>query len=376
MKGLITNYLLLIVIGILMSISSTYKLLLAQNLPVYMEVLELIIVLIIIFIFSIIILNLKLNFVKIIYKNASPLLLINIIFLILVLFIGKSVGGANSSLDLKFFNFQPIEFYKIALILYLAKILSKKPSYDSLKKKLFLPIFSLLLIFLEPDLGGTIIIFLLLITILILNGAYLKIIFKYLTMFFTLTLGLAYIILKFIPDKMYQIERIGAWINPFNYLDGAGGNLVQSYIAINRGGLFGTGYLQSAQNTGFLFASSTDFVFAIIAEELGIIGVILVIVLLLTFAYQIYLVGIRSNKKFEYLYCSGYASLILIQTFINVGGVTGLIPMTGVPLPFISKGINSFISLNLGFLIVLLINKQTRKEINEKKRSLHTHSIL
>ena len=346
-KLLLGNYLILIIIGIGMVFSATYKSLLVSEGKPFSELFQIIFIFIIIIALAILILYKKDKLYKYFYKNIELFYFITIGFLFLVLTkVGLELGGANSSISLGVVNFQPLELIKIIMIFYMAKKLvtvdEKKPIVYFLKV-LFWPVVSLVLVLLEPDLGGVIILLSLMIVMLLINGKHLKILLPLIGIFSLLGV----LIMRFIlaSGVGYQSDRILAWINPFSILEGAGGNLVQSYIAISNGGIFGTGYLNSAQNTGFLYASSSDFIFSIILEEWGILGGFTVIVLLFTFAYQIYLVGRRSNKKYEYLVCSGIAFLIMIQTAINTGGVTGVIPMTGVTLPFISTGINSFIFL-------------------------------
>lgn len=368
MKALVTNYLLLIIIGIFAVYSTTYKALIGMGASPWFEVLKLLVVIVCLFIIFIFLIITRKTIYKFINYNIKMAYFILLILLGVVLTkLGTVVGGAHSSINFGVFNFQPIEYFKVVSILYMAKILSKD-DYNKLsdkefiKKKLFFPAVSLVLIMVEPDLGGTIIMTSLILIMLFLNNRRTKLVFK-------ITALLASIgVLGFTVLGVIGYDRVASWINPFEHIDKAGGNLVQSYIALSHGGLLGTGYLNSIQNSGFLFASSTDFIFAIIAEETGIIGVSIVLFLLFSFSYQIYKVGVKSKKKYEYLVCSGIAFLIIIQTAVNVGGVTGVIPMTGVTLPFISRGINSYVTLNIAVFYVFLIYLNTNEEKKDEKR--------
>ncbi len=374
MRNLIINYILLVVFGIMMVYSTTYKMLVANDILPYKNALETIIVLL--FLTGIAFLVIKKR--KFFYKIINHLIILFFWLTILLLFLvfippfGIELGGARSSINLIAFNFQPIEMAKIVLIMYIAKVFSTNTNLSNseyLIKIIFPAILMVVLVFVEPDLGGAVLLSGIVVSMIFANGKNLKIM---IITFIICLLGviLVFAIVPFLLDaSQYQIARLVAWKNPFDpsVSSNAGQNLIQGYTSISNGGIVGSGFLNSAQTTGFLFASSSDFIFTIIAEEFGILGVLGVIVSLFIFSYQIFMVGVKSNKKFEYLYCTGFAFLILIQSFINIGGVTGVIPMTGVTLPFISKGINSFFFLSVGFIFVLMIYMNTK---DEKKRKL------
>ncbi len=377
MKNLIINYFLLVVFGIMMVYSTTYKMLIAQESLPYKNALETLIVLVFLSIFTIFLLKkrtFRRNFYAFANKMIIPAFVITTVLLLLVFVpgIGISLGGARSSINLIFFNFQPIELAKIVLILYLAKIFSTNTNLsngDYIVKIIMPSLLMVGLVFLEPDLGGAVLLTGILVVMIFANGKNFKII---ITTFILCIIGviLVFAVLPFLLDSsQYQVARLVAWKNPFDpsVVGTSGQNLIQGYTSISNGGILGAGYLNSAQTTGFLFASSSDFIFTIIAEEFGLLGAIGVITGLFVFSYQIFMVGVKSSKKFEFLYCTGFAFLILIQSFINIGGVTGVIPMTGVTLPFISKGINSFMFLSLGFVFVLMISANIR---DEKRRKL------
>ncbi len=373
MRNLIINYFLLVVFGIMMVYSTTYKMLIVQDSLPYKNALETIFILFLLIGLTIFMLKNRKFFYKMINSMIIPMFFITmgLLFLVFIPPFGIELGGANSSINLIFFNFQPIELAKIVLIMYIAKVFSTNTNLSNGEYivKIILPVLIMIgLVFKEPDLGGAVLLSAILVIMIFANGKNFKII---ITTFIICVIGviLVFAVLPFLLDSsQYQVARLVAWKNPFDpsVVGTSGQNLIQGYTSISNGGLLGAGYLNSAQTTGFLFASSSDFIFTIIAEEFGLLGALGVIVALFAFAYQIFMVGVKSSKKFEYLYCTGFAFLILIQSFINIGGVTGVIPMTGVTLPFISKGINSFMFLSLGFIFVLMIKANIKDEKKEK----------
>ncbi len=375
MKNLIINYFVLVTFGIMMVYSTTYKMLIVQGSIPYKNALETIVIIILLSGFTVALLKFRKNLYGFINKMIIPIFFITIGLLILVFIppIGISLGGARSSINLIFFNFQPIELAKIILILYLAKVFSTNTNLsngDYIIKIIAPAILMIGLVFIEPDLGGAVLLSGILVIMIFANGKNFKII---ITTFILCMLGviLVFAVLPFLLDaSQYQVARLVAWKNPFDpsVVGTSGQNLIQGYTSISNGGILGAGYLNSAQTTGFLYASSSDFIFTIIAEEFGLIGAIGTVATLFAFSYQIFMVGVKSSKKFEYLYCTGFAFLILVQSFINIGGVTGVIPMTGVTLPFISKGINSFLFLSLGFTFVLMIKANITDEKRRKLR--------
>lgn len=375
MKRLIINYLILVFFGMMMVYSTTYKILVANNQFPYKNTIETLIILIFLAFIALV----SLKYRKVIYNfinHVSIYLFMGTIALLILVFIppfGIKLGGAWSSINLVFVNLQPIEIAKITIIIYIAKVFSTNTNLstsDYILRIIGPSLFVVGLIFVEPDLGGALLIAGLVIVLIVVNGKNFEIIIP--TVIITIIgVIMVFAVLPYVLDGAgYQVARLTAWKNPFDpSVIGQGGeNLIQGYTSISNGGIVGTGFLSSAQTTGYLFASSSDFIFTIIAEEFGILGVLGVLVSLFFFAYQIFMVGVKSGKKYEYLYCTGFSFLILIQTFINVGGVTGVIPMTGVTLPFISKGVNSFFFLSLGFIYVLMIKKGITEEKIAKRR--------
>ncbi|MGL4589321.1 MAG: FtsW/RodA/SpoVE family cell cycle protein [Mycoplasmatales bacterium] len=311
----------------------------------------------------------RINLYKILNKITYPLFFATLICLLVVLGLGdlSKRGGARSVIPLGIIDFQPLELFKIAVILFLAKKMSTvkyNSTFKELLKMLYLPALGIGLIALQPDLGGAIISAAVIGMIFVLNGQYVMQMLQY----GVLTIGGVILSLPILLQS-YQSARFSTWINPFIDPKESGFQPIMSYVAISNGGLLGVGLFNSTQKTRNLTQADTDFIFSIICEELGIIGALFVIVSLMGLAYLIIKVGKRAKDRFGMLYCYGFAMLIVAQTFINIGGVTGVIPMTGVTLPFISRGVNSFMFLSIGILITVIVEKNNLKErkIEEKR---------
>ncbi len=300
-------------------------------------------------------------------RLATPMMLCADGMLILVYLFGVETVGAQMSIGIGPFNFQPLEMYKIAIILYLAATFSTvKPTDDylDLAKKLILPGFGLILIFIQPDLGGVMIGVIVIFIMLVFNGQYIK-------QILISTLGLATVAIVGAGTLLhgYQMDRILNWINPFNDAQGGGYQLIQGYIAISNGGLLGKGYMNSIQKAGALSQAQSDFIFAVICEELGLIGAVFTIAILVALALVLFSIGNKAHERFGMLYCYGMGALLLTQMFVNIGGVTGIIPLTGVTLPFISKGINSYVFLTAGVFLAIPISQVSYREQRRERKT-------
>ena len=163
--------------------------------------------------------------------------------------------------------------------------------------------------------------------------------------------------------------RFSTLTNPFSNEEGTGYHISNSLIAIGNGGLFGRGLGNSIMKLGYLPEPHTDFIFSIIAEELGLIGCVVVIGLLFFIVYRAFELANKTNSYFYKLVCVGIASYIGSQTFVNLGGISGTIPLTGVPLPFISFGGSSMISLSIAMGLLLITAKQIKIEELRKKKA-------
>lgn len=288
--------------------------------------------------------------------------------LLVVLLIGNAAvrSGARMVIPLGFVDFQPLEFFKIAIILYFAYEFSTVKPTDTLMdsiKKLIVPIAGLLLIIVQPDFGGAMICMIVIFFMLIINGQNLR------QLGLLTAAGGLFGVVGFTFLQDYQKARVFMWLNPFNDAQGSGYQLINSYVAISNGGLLGSGYMSGIQKAGYLTQPGSDFIFATICEELGLLGAIFTIGILFAIAMLAISIGNTAHERYGMLYCYGFAILLLTQTFINIGGVSGVIPMTGVTLPFISEGINSYLFLTLGVFLTVPVS---RVSIKEKKRERKT----
>ena len=288
-------------------------------------------------------------------------LLFSLFLLIMVFFpfIGREVNGAYRWIKILGFSFQPSEFMKFSLIIYISSYCIR--NYDEFREEwlgFFKPVFlisiSILLILLEPDLGSSVVIFIVSFSILFIAGAPLK---HLLSIFFV---GLLTFI-GLIFTASYRIKRIMGYLDPWN--NEFSEQLRTSLSAISNGQWFGVGMGESKMKEGFLSDAQTDFIFAIIVEELGIIFGILLILAFSYLVFRCFLIG-RSARQNDFSFGSlisyGVGVLIALHVFINIGVATGLLPTKGITLPFISFGGSN---LMLMFVLIALVQK-IKLEIN------------
>ena len=280
-----------------------------------------------------------------------PLYAAVVVLLALVLVIGATSGGAQRWLDLKVFLFQPSEFAKVALVLLLAKTLRHhEPGYPlmDLWGPLLLCTPVLALVLLQPDLGTAVLILLTAMTVVVMSGLRGRSL-----------LCLAVAAIAALPAgwqflKPYQKTRIWTFMNPESDPLGAGYHVVQSKVAIGSGQVWGKGYLQGSQNRlEFLPEQHTDFVFSVFAEEWGFSGCVLLLagyVLLILLSLRAVR---RARDRFGVLLATGMAAILFWQSTINIGMVTGLLPVVGIPLPLLSYGGSSLVTtlVAVGLLI-------------------------
>lgn len=291
--------------------------------------------------------------------------------LILLKAFGHSVNGSAGWIPIGPLHVQPAEVAKVYIILRMAQFLSSREEgiINGEKSRTHVQVFSifvmLFLVFIQPDLGGTVINLAIMFAILFGSGVN----WRGATLLTSAGLLLGWISLKILSfvfkdgTNIYQIQRITAYSNPFKYANGIGQQLVNSYYALSNGGIFGVGLGNSIQKTGYLPEPNTDFIMAIIAEELGLIGVLFILFLLLTIIVRAFQLGIRSNDTYDTLICYGVGTYMLVQAYFNVGGVIGLLPITGVTFPFISYGGSSMLTLALciGMILVISAKQKTQK---------------
>ena len=309
------------------------------------------------------------------YSKFSRLLMILVILsLILLPFLGTEVNQAKSWYDLKLFSFQPSEFIKVISIVWIASYYDKNSKkLDSYMPSLFpigIAIIVMALIFIQPDLGTTIIYAFVIASLFLI--APIKKDLKYKTIFAGIGFVVFASIILFGTGKTLllerQLERITEFRNPCDKLLTSGNQVCNGYIAINNGGLTGMGLGNSTQKYLYLPEPYTDFIFAIIVEELGLICGIAIILLYLVLLYRILLIGRKSYTNRGAMMCFGIAVYIFIHIAVNLLGLFGLMPMTGVPLPFMSYGGSFTICLIAALTIVQRISIENGLEQNRIER--------
>ena len=270
--------------------------------------------------------------------------IVAVIGLVMVLIpgIGKSQGGAQAWISLPGgFSFQPSEFTKIALIVLLAMVLTERrdseliPDDRDVLFGLALAGVPALLILLQNDFGTVMIIGATLLSVMVVAGVKLRWIYGSLSV--VLLAGFIASQLNFIKD--YQLDRLATFVDPTLDPLGAGYNSLQARIAIGSGGWFGQGYLNGPQTQGkYVPAQRTDFIFTVAGEELGFLGSTLIIFLLAMILFRLTKIALKAPDRFGRLAAAGIAGWFAIQTFENIGMSLGIMPVTGVPLPFVSYG--------------------------------------
>jgi cell division protein FtsW len=308
-------------------------------------------------------------------KLLVPMVFFSLFGLGAIFIIGHVAGNAQSWIKIGSFSIQPAEFVKLCVIIYLSAVYAKKQSYiNEFNRGVAPPLLYLLLVFLlialQPDYGTAGIIILISITIIFCSGMNLKNIFKLIA----IGLLLATPIVIAMQDEIFSEERmsrISSLNNPFEVEKDAGYHLVNSYLAIGSGGVNGLGLGKSIQKLGYLPESHTDFIMAVIAEELGLWGVGFVLLGLAYIVLRGILIGIKCKDPFGSLLAIGISSMIGIQSGINLAGISGLMPITGVPLPFISYGGSSFLQLSIAMGILvnvsMFVNYESKYKNSENK---------
>ncbi len=292
-----------------------------------------------------------------------PLYGVQIILLMLTLAIGNGVGGSSRWINVLGLQFQFSELAKILMIVILANYLSARQGrMDSLASILgagFLAAPPWVLVLLQPDLGTSLVFGAIVVGMLFMGGASLR----WLGAMAAAVLAALPFIWTYVLQP-YQQERLTSFLDPLADVRGAGYQLYQSQIAVGSGGLFGKGLTNSTQNQlDFLPVQTTDFVFAILAEELGFIGATVVIGLFVALIWRVLVAGWRSKDPFGTMFAAGLGSMLVFQLFVNVGMVIGIMPITGIPLPFVTHGGASLISVAAGLGILESINiRQGRAE--------------
>jgi cell division protein FtsW len=287
-----------------------------------------------------------------------PLLVATIFVVIAVLFphIGRVAGGARRWLSIGgFFNFQPAELAKLGLILYLSNFLANRGSrarefWSGLVPPLIVFLILAAAILKQPDLGSVLILAMITGVMLFIGGARIG---------HLLALGCASVpvVLAVVLHEGYRSSRLLAFLDPWKDPRGTGFHIIQSLLALGSGGLTGLGLGHSTQKFFYLPERHTDFIFAIIGEELGLAGAIAVIVLFILLAVWGYRISSRLPDRYGILLTTGLTTMLVGQAALNIGVVSGAVPVTGVPLPFISFGGSSLVFCYLAIGILLNVSQ-------------------
>lgn len=293
-------------------------------------------------------------------KWAVVILALSIVVLILVFVpnLGFGYGGARRWIDLKFFSFQPSELVKLGFIIYLAAWLEKRKSaevktfsYSTLPFLIIMSLIGALLIF-QPDIGTLGVITIIGIIIFFLAGAKIS----HILLLGSAGLAALFALIKIAP---YRMNRLLTFINPEMDPQGIGYQIKQALLAIGSGGLLGVGWGHSRQKYNYLPSPASDSIFAITAEEWGFVGAAALIILFLALVIRGFKIAKNSPDRFGRLTAAGITSWFVLQAFVNIGAITGLIPLTGITLPFISYGASSMVMSLIGAGILINISKYT-----------------
>jgi cell division protein FtsW len=284
-------------------------------------------------------------------RLALPGFFVTVALLIAVLAVGPVIGGSQRWLPIAGFSFQPSEVAKIAIVLVLAHLFEKKHRLLTRFGHFLVPVVFTVgvlggLVILQPDLGTTIVIGTAAMAVIMASDTPLRYV-----LVLAVLVVLAAWVLAFGDE--YRVDRIVGFLDPWGNASGEGYQLIQSYYALSNGGLFGVGLGASRARWFYLPNAHTDFIFAIIGEETGLIGGLTVIGLYIVLALSGWWVAIRAPDRFGRMVAAGLTAWLTFQAIVNIGGVLGVMPITGIALPFVSFGSTSLIvcMASLGILV-------------------------
>ena len=298
------------------------------------------------------------------YKSAYVFYIIVLLLLIGVDFFGVIASGSKRWINLFIFNLQPSELMKVGIIIFLARYYNKIPSHEVTSVRfMILPIFSLFipvaLVITQPDLGTALLIAAGGLAVIWLTGFKMKyFMFSFLTLACLMPVVIAFL-------KPYQKLRILTFFEPERDPLGAGYQIIQSKIAVGSGGIFGKGYLNGSQSyLDYLPEKHTDFIFTLFSEEFGFLGSTLLLMIYSLIIYRIIIIGNLTKNNFSRLYCYGFASIFFIYVTVNMSMVLGLLPIVGAPLPIMSYGGSSMLSMMIGLGIVMSCKIYNQERVN------------
>jgi rod shape determining protein RodA len=298
------------------------------------------------------------------YKSAYLFYFIILILLFAVDFFGVTSSGSKRWIGLFFINLQPSELMKIALIIFLARYYYKIPTENVTNLKYIItPLFAILvpvlLVAQQPDLGTAVLILVGGIAVIWLTGFRIKyFLYSFFIFICLFPVGIALL-------KPYQKSRILTFLNPERDALGAGYQIIQSKIALGSGGIFGKGFLQGSQSyLDYLPEKHTDFIFTLFSEEFGFVGSATLLLVYVMIIYRITAIGRQARNNFAKLYCFGFASAFFVYVAVNMSMVLGLLPIVGAPLPIMSYGGSSMLSIMIGLGIAMSCKVYQDEEVN------------
>ena len=287
------------------------------------------------------------------HKSAYLFYFIILVLLLSVYFYGITASGSKRWINLFFINLQPSELMKVALIVFLARYYYQIPS-DKVTdiKFIVIPFFALfipvLLVISQPDLGTAVLIMLGGLVVVWLAGFRIKyFLYTFFVFICLIPVGISFL-------KPYQKSRILTFFNPERDPLGSGYQIIQSKIAVGSGGIFGKGFLQGSQSyLDYLPEKHTDFIFTLFSEEFGFVGSVILLSIYVTIIYRIAAIGKNCKNSFARLYCFSFATAFFVYVVVNMMMVLGLLPIVGAPLPIMSYGGSSMLSIMIGLGIAM-----------------------
>lgn len=299
------------------------------------------------------------------YRWYRHLFILTLLLLVLVLLVGTKVNGHRSWFGVGSFGIQPTELAKLGLIMYLAALLSKKGDRIEQFKTGLLPMLVIIglitgLIMLQPDIGSDIVIALAAVIVVIAGGANLF-------QLIAVGIGVSPIVLGIVLTKSYRMLRFTSYLNPWNDTQNSSYQLVQSLYALGHGGIAGVGFGKGFEKMYYLPEAHTDFIFSTIGEEFGFIGSVIFLLLYALLIWRGLIIAVKCPDPFGSYLGIGIISIIGIQALVNLGGVTGSIPITGVPLPLISYGGSSLLISMASLGILLSISREGRSRHDSRR---------
>ena len=298
------------------------------------------------------------------YKSAYLFYFSVLVLLFAVDWFGIVASGSKRWISLFFINLQPSELMKVSLIVFLARYYNKIPSQNVHNiKYIIIPFLSFMIpVFLvvsQPDLGTAVLIAITGLIIIWLTGFRIKyFLYSFFVLICLVPVGISFL-------KPYQKSRILTFLNPERDPLGAGYQIIQSKIAVGSGGLFGKGFLQGSQSyLDYLPEKHTDFIFTLFSEEFGFVGAVFILIIYALIIYRIALVGRNSRNNFARLFCYGFAAAFFVYVTVNMAMVLGLLPIVGAPLPIMSYGGSSMLSVMIGLGIVMSCKLHQDEEVH------------